>query len=234
MSTVTVLGALAAGSLSFLSPCVFPLVPGYLSFLGGSGADVVEGRGRLLGRALAFALGLGLVFVAMGATATSLGRLLGEHRRVFEVLGGTVVVLFGLHMLGALRIGLLLREARFHRLPMPSGFAGALLVGAAFGFGWSPCVGPLLGGVLTLAAAEETVRQGVFLLSAYALGLAVPFVLAALLFERFVRFSQRVRPFLPWIERASGALLLVFGLLLIANRLHWLAALLPGLESLAL
>lgn len=234
MSSVTLLGALAAGSLSFLSPCVFPLVPGYLSFLGGSGAAAEGRKGHLVLQALAFALGLGLVFVAMGATATSLGRLLGENRRVFEILGGVVISLFGLHMLGLLRIHFLLREARFHRLPAPTGFAGALLVGAAFGFGWSPCIGPLLGGVLTLAASEETVGRGIFLLSAYAAGLALPFVLAAVLFERFVTFSQRIRPLLPWVERLGGALLLLFGLLLLANRFHWIAALLPGLETLAL
>lgn len=233
MSNLTLFGALVAGSLSFLSPCVFPLVPGYLSFLSGSAAGE-EQRGRLVRQALAFALGLGLVFVAMGATATTVGQMLGQHRRIFEILGGVVILVFGLHMIGLFRISLLLREARFHRLPAPTGFAGALLVGAAFGFGWSPCIGPLLGGVLTLAAAEETVGQGVLLLSVYAAGLALPFVLAAVVFERFMGFSQRIRPFLPWIERLGGGTLILFGLLLLGGRLHWIAALLPGLESLAL
>jgi len=233
MNSITVVGALAAGSLSFLSPGVFPLVPGYLSFLGGAAAGEAV-RGRVVRRAIAFALGFGLVFVAMGATATSLGRLLGEHRRLFELSGGLVLVAFGLHMLGVLRIPFLLREARFHAASPPRSFFGALLVGAAFGFGWSPCVGPLLGGVLTLAASEETVGQGVLLLFAYALGLALPFVLSALLLERFLALSQRLRPHLGKVEKAGGALLLVFGLLLALGRMHWVAALLPGLEALAL
>lgn len=233
MSSVTLLGALAAGSLSFLSPCVFPLVPGYLSFLGGTAAGERD-RGHVVRQALAFTLGFGLIFVAMGATATSLGQLLGAHRRWFEILGGLVIVVFGLHMVGLFRISLLLREARFHRLPAPKGFLGALLVGAAFGFGWSPCIGPMLGGVLTLAASEETLARGVFLLSAYAVGLAVPFLLAALLFERFLSLSRKIRPYLPWVERAGGVLLVLFGVTLLFGRLHWVAALLPGVESLAL
>lgn len=233
MNSVTLLGALAAGSLSFLSPCVFPLVPGYLSFLGGATGGEAK-RGRVLAQALAFTLGFGLIFVAMGATATSLGQLLGAYRRWFEILGGALIVVFGLHMLGLFKISLLLREARINRLPTPKGFVGALVVGAAFGFGWSPCIGPMLGGVLTLAASEETIGQGVLLLSAYAAGLAVPFLLAALLFERFLSLSKKVRPYLPWVERAGGALLVFFGALLLSGRLHWMAALLPGVESLAL
>jgi cytochrome c-type biogenesis protein len=233
MSSITLVGAIAAGSLSFFSPCVFPLVPGYLSFLGGAAAGEAE-RGRVFRQALAFTLGFGLVFVAMGATATSLGKLLGEHRRWFEIVGGAVLVVFGLHMLGALRIPLLLREARFHGGARPRGFVGATLVGAAFGFGWSPCIGPLLGGVLTLAASAETVGRGVVLLLAYAAGLAVPFLLSALLVDRFVALSARIRPHLRWVEKAGGVLLLAFGVLLASGRLHWVAALLPGLESLAL
>jgi len=233
MSTLTLPAAFAAGTLSFLSPCVFPLVPGYLSFLTGSAAGERARRGRAVLLALFFALGFGLVFVALGATASSLGRLLGAHRRWLELAGGAVVLLFGLHLLG-LRIGLFFREARFHRLPAPRGPAGALLVGAAFGFGWSPCVGPLLGGVLTLAAAEGTVGEGVGLLAAYAAGLAVPFVVSAAALDRFLAASQRLRPHLPWVERAGGALLATFGLLLLTGNLGLVAQWLPGLESLAL
>lgn len=231
--SISLFGALAAGSLSFLSPCVFPLVPGYLSFLGGTATGEAK-RGRVVAQALAFTLGFGLIFVAMGATATSIGQHLGAHKRWFEIIGGVVILVFGLHMLGVFQLTLLLREARFNRLASPKGFFGALLVGAAFGFGWSPCIGPMLGGVLTLAASKETVGQGVFLLSAYAVGLAVPFLLAALLFERFLGFSQKIRPYLPWVERAGGALLVFFGVMLLAGRLHWIASLLPGIDALAL
>lgn len=233
MTSLSLPAAFAAGTLSFLSPCVFPLVPGYLGFLTGGVADASNRRTTLI-RAAFFALGFGLIFVALGATASSVGQVLGAHRRWLELAGGAVVLLFGLHLLGVLRVGLFFREARFHRLPTPKGPVGALLVGAAFGFGWSPCIGPLLGGVLTLAAAEGTVGQGVLLLSAYAGGLAIPFLLAAAAIDRFLAASQRFRPMLPWVERAGGALLAVFGFLLLTGRIGLVAAWLPGLESLAL
>lgn len=233
MTSISLPAAFAAGTLSFLSPCVFPLVPGYLSFLTGSAAGEAGNRKRALLLATAFTLGFGLVFVALGATASTLGRLLGEHRRWLEVAGGILVLLFGIHLLG-LRISLFFKEARFHTMASPRGPLGALAVGAAFGFGWSPCVGPLLGGVLTLAAAEGTVGQGVLLLVAYAAGLALPFIASAAALDRFLAASKRIRPLLPWVERAGGALLAAFGLLLLTGNVGWVASFLPGFESLAL
>lgn len=233
MNSVSIPAALAAGTLSFLSPCVFPLVPGYLSFLTGSAAGQQGGRARAILLATCFTLGFGLIFVLLGATASGLGRLLGEHRRWLEIAGGAMVLLFGVHLLG-LRISLFFKEARFHNLRGPKGPLGAILVGAAFGFGWSPCVGPLLGGVLTLAAAEGTIGQGVLLLVAYATGLALPFIAAAAAIDRFLVASARIRPILPWVERAGGALLAGFGLLLLTDNVGYLAQLLPGFEALAL
>ncbi|HWV38513.1 MAG TPA: cytochrome c biogenesis CcdA family protein [Vulgatibacter sp.] len=234
-STISFGAAFAAGALSFLSPCVFPLVPGYLSFLTGSSAGEAGARtSTAVTRAAAFALGFGIVFVALGATASSVGQLLGENRKWLEVAGGVLVLLFGLHMLGILRVSLFFREARFHNLPSPRGFWGAMLVGVAFGFGWSPCVGPLLGGVLTLAAGEGTASQGVLLLSIYAAGLAIPFVLSAAALHRFLAVSRRMRPYLPCVERTGGAALAIFGILLVTGKAGWIASFLPGLESLAL
>ena len=233
MTSLTLPAAFAAGTLSFLSPCVFPLVPGYLSFLTGSAAGQGDRRRAVL-LAACFALGFGLVFVALGATASSVGQLIGAHKRWLELAGGLLILLFGIHLLGIVRIPLLYREARFHQVASPKGPLGAVLVGAAFGFGWSPCVGPMLGGVLTLAAAEGTVSQGIVLLVAYAAGLAIPFLLAAALLDRFLGASKRIRPLLPWIERAGGALLAAFGLLLLTGKLGWVAAWLPGFESMAL
>jgi cytochrome c-type biogenesis protein len=233
MTSLTLPAAFAAGTLSFLSPCVFPLVPGYLSFLTGSAAGQGDRRRAVL-LATFFALGFGLVFVALGATASSIGQLVGAHRRWLELFGGAVILLFGLHLLGILRVGLFFRVARFHKLPTPKGPAGALLVGAAFGFGWSPCVGPMLGGVLTLAAAEGTISQGIWLLVAYALGLALPFIASAAALDRFLAASKRIRPLLPWVERSGGALLAGFGLLLLTGNLGLVAQWLPGFESLAL
>lgn len=234
MQHVTFGAVFVAGTLSFLSPCVFPLVPGYLSFITGTAAGEQHSRRRAMLAALAFTAGFGLVFVALGASASTIGQLMGAHRRWLELAGGVVVLVFGLHLLGVLRLSLLFREARFHSLPRPKGPGGAMLVGAAFGFGWSPCIGPLLGGVLTLAAAEGTVGQGTLLLATYALGMGLPFILAAILVERFLRVSKRVRPWLPWVERSAGVLLTTFAILLLTGELGVIAAFLPGLESLAL
>lgn len=232
MPDLSFTAAFAAGTLSFLSPCVLPLVPGYLSFIGGTAAGQSR-RGAMIS-SLAFTLGFGLVFIALGATATVFGKALGEHRGWLGVVAGVVVVIVGLHMTGVFRLAPLLRDVRLHALPKPRGPVGAMFVGAAFGFGWSPCIGPLLGGILTLAATKDTVGQGVTLLGLYALGLAVPFVLAALALDRFLKLSRRLRPWMPWVERAGGAMLVAFGLLLLTGRAGWVAMLLPGFDALAL
>jgi cytochrome c-type biogenesis protein len=184
--------------------------------------------------AAAFSLGFGLVFVALGASASAIGRAVGEHRHWLELGGGVLILIFGLHLLGLLRLGFLLRERRYHGLPTPRGPLGAIVVGAAFGFGWSPCIGPLLGGMLTLAATENTLAAGVGLLSVYALGLAVPFMLAALAMDRFLRVSRRIRPYLVWVERTGGLMLTTFGVLLLSGNLGWIGRWVPGFESLSL
>lgn len=232
MPDLSFTAAFAAGTLSFLSPCVLPLVPGYLSFIGGAGAG--QTRRGALASSLSFTVGFSLIFIALGATATTFGQALGEHRRWLGIVAGGVVVLVGLHMTGIFRLAPLLRDVRLHSLPKPRGPMGAALVGAAFGFGWSPCIGPLLGGILTLAATKDTVGQGVTLLGLYSLGLAVPFVLAALALDRFLKLSRRLRPWMPWVERTGGAMLVVFGLLLLTGRAGWVARLLPGFDALAL
>ena len=232
MPSLSLAAAFAAGTLSLFSPCVLPLVPGYLSFIGGTAAGGTR-RGAVV-PALAFTVGFGLVFVALGASATAFGQLLGAHRGWLETVAGVVVLLFGLHMTGLFHLAPLLRDVRLHSLPKPRGPFGAMLVGAAFGFGWSPCIGPLLGGILTLAATKDTLGQGVGLLAIYALGLALPFVAAAFAVERFLRISRRLKPYLPWAERAGGVLLAIFGLLLLTGRAGWVASVLPGFESLAL
>lgn len=233
--TTTLLAAASAGALSFLSPCVFPLVPGYMAFLTGTAAgETRPGKWRTILSAAAFSLGFGLVFVALGASASVVGQVAGQYRRALEVGSGILILLFGLHLTGVFRLSMLMRDVRLHSLPRPRGPLGAVLVGGAFGFGWSPCIGPLLGGMLTLAAAESTLASGVTLLSAYGLGLAVPFVLAAAALDRFVLVSKRIKPYLPWFERAGGVLLTGFAVLLLTGRAGWISMLLPGFESLAL
>lgn len=226
--------AFLAGLLSFLSPCVFPLVPSYLAFVGGSvggstggsagaagtagsAAAGAGGRRVLLRQSLLFIAGFTLVFIVMGASASMLGAVLRQHRDVLTVVAGVVVALFGLVMLGVLKIPLLYRDARPRYRGETARPWGALLLGMAFAAGWSPCIGPILGGILTLAGASGTLAQGVALLAVYALGLALPFLAAAMALEPFLRFSRRFRSYLPWVERGAGVLLLAAGLLMVTG-----------------
>jgi cytochrome c-type biogenesis protein len=234
------LGALAtafgAGLISVLSPCVVPLLPGYLSLVSGVSIDDLHGaedlarlRGRIRRGSAGFVLGFSSVFVLLGASASAVGGFLrGFELNFFGLrvdaiqLAGLVIVAMGLHLLGVLRIPLLYRDTRFQPGGTPRGVLGTFVVGAAFAFGWSPCVGPILGGILTLAGSHDTVYQGMGLLAVYAAGLAVPFLLAGMSVELFFRSLARVRRHLRRIEQLSGALLVVLGLLVASNRLTWM------------
>jgi cytochrome c-type biogenesis protein len=222
--------ALAAGVLSFLSPCVLPLIPSYVGFLTGMSAEELEGRrGTALLHALWFVAGFSFIFVLLGASASALGGLLREHQVWIGRGGGILVILFALYLLGVLRPRFLLQERRLHLGTKPLGYLGSGAVGLAFGAAWTPCVGPILGAILTLAAARASVGQGMALLGVYALGLAVPFLLTAVALERFLGWFQRFRPYLGWVERVSGAVLLALGLLLVTDRFTLLAGYLQGL-----
>lgn len=220
-SELSILLALSAGLISFLSPCVLPLVPAYVSFITGSSLDELT-RARAAGErspaifrnGLLFVLGFSSIFMAMGASAGFLGSFLVVYSRVFEVVGGVLLIGFGILLMEVIRMPWAMREWRVHLQNRPMGNLGTIAAGMAFGFGWSPCVGPILGGILTLAAAGEAPLQGVVLLGAYSLGLAVPFLLAALGLSRFLQVRGRIGPWLPWLQRASGVLLIVLGLLL--------------------
>ena len=212
--------AFMAGVLSFLSPCVLPLVPSYLAYVGGSAAGGAQTQARRLAlrNSLLFILGFSLVFVALGASASLIGSLLFAYREPLIRAGGVLIVLFGLIMLGVFRLPLFQREARLRfggdsRTPW-----GAVLLGMAFAVGWTPCIGPVLGGILTLAASSGTLSSGTLLLASYALGLALPFFLAALALESFLKFSASFRRYLPWVERVAGTLLVAAGLLMLTGR----------------
>lgn len=207
--------AFFAGVLSFLSPCVLPLVPTYLAYIGGAGA----GRATLLRQAGLFVSGFSLVFIAMGASASALGSVIREQRELLTIAGGLLVILFGLVMLGVIRIPLLYRDTRMQlsAATKTQSPVGALLLGMAFAFGWTPCIGPVLGAILTAAGASGTLATGVGLLTAYAAGLALPFLLAALAIEPFTRASRRLGPLLPWFERGAGVLLLIVGVMLVTG-----------------
>lgn len=208
--------AFVAGLLSFLSPCVLPLVPSYLAYVGGSSAAAAQ-RGRTLRNSLLFVLGFSLIFIALGASASALGGLLRSYRELLIVVGGALVIAFGLVMLGALRLPILYRDARLQFKGDSSTPLGAVLLGMAFATGWTPCIGPVLGAILTMAGASGTLSHGVGLLAAYASGLAVPFLAAALALQPFLDVSRRVRRYLPWVERTAGVILIVAGLLMVTG-----------------
>jgi cytochrome c-type biogenesis protein len=221
--------AFAAGVLSFLSPCVLPLVPSYLSFVSGVGLEELEhGDGDVRRTAfihsLFFVLGFSLVFLALGASATIVGRLLREYQVWIARIGGAVIVLFGLYLLG-LRPGMFLqRERRVHLRDKPLGYLGSTLVGITFGAGWSPCIGPILGGSRTFAATRQTMTEGLVLLGFYSAGLAVPFLVSSLALSWFLATFDLFKKWIPWVERISGLLLIGVGLLLMSGRFTALAA----------
>ena len=214
-----------AGVLSFLSPCVLPLIPSYVSFITGLSIDDVQrSRAVTLAHSLLFIAGFTLVFLALGATATVLGQLLIRHRDWVGRIGGVLVIALGLYLLGVFNVGMFARERRIHVANKPLGYLGTLLVGMAFAAGWTPCIGPILGGVLTYTASSADLNRGLVLLLAYSLGLAVPFLLAALMIDRFMDLFQRYRGALVWMSRASGILLIAVGLLMITGSMTVLTA----------
>jgi cytochrome c-type biogenesis protein len=224
------LGVALAGLVSFLSPCVLPLVPPYLGYLSGAsleamsqGIAVDDGRWqRVVRAALFFVLGFTTVFVALGAGASMLGQWVQTHKSELSLVAGIVIIGFGVHFLGILRVPLLYRQARF-RLPTPgASLAGAYVMGLAFAFGWTPCIGPVLATVLAVAANEASLGAGVRLLLVYSLGLGIPFVLAAAALGPFLGLLQRMRRHLRHIEMVMGALLVATGVLMLTGSLNWL------------
>jgi cytochrome c-type biogenesis protein len=225
-----VLISFTAGLLSFLSPCVLPLIPSYVTFVTGlTLEDVQHSRKTALVHALLFVFGFTLIFLALGATATAVGRLLVVHRLWISRIGGLLVILLGLYLLGAFNMRFLSRERRIQITDKPLGYLGTVLVGIAFGAGWSPCIGPILGGILTYTATQSELRRGLVLLLAYSLGLAIPFLLAAVAVERFLAFFARFRSKLAWVDRVAGALLIVLGVLMMTNYLTILNGYLQGI-----
>jgi cytochrome c-type biogenesis protein len=228
----TFIAAFMAGVLSFVSPCVLPLIPGYLSYISGVTLDEMQGtsdagattvgasRRRVLVASIFFILGFSAVFVALGATASAIGQVLLQpgRMRLFGKIAGAIVILFGLHTMGVLRIGWLYSEKRLQVDRKPKGVFGAFFVGLAFAFGWTPCIGPILAGILAIAGAQETVGQGVRLLAVYSLGLGIPFLLTALAINQFFTAFARIRKHYHAIEVASGLLLCAIGVLIFTNR----------------
>jgi cytochrome c-type biogenesis protein len=229
-STFGIAVSFTAGLLSFLSPCVLPLIPSYVTFITGlSLEDVQSSRRSALVHSLLFVAGFTLIFVALGASATALGRVLIAYREWIARIGGVLVMVFGLYLMGVLNVTAFARERRVHLADKPAGYLGTALVGVAFGAGWTPCIGPILGAILTYNLTNADVGRGVALLLAYSLGLAVPFLIAALAVPQFLAFFARIRTRLLWLSRISGALLFVVGLLMATNYFTILASYLQAL-----
>jgi cytochrome c-type biogenesis protein len=218
-----VLVAFSAGLFSFLSPCVLPLFPSYLSFITGMSVDRLAGdvdaatRTRVLLHSALFIAGFSAVFVSLGASFSAAGQFLLGYRDVIRIAGGALIVVFGLSIAGVLRWDALLRSRQIQMPTKPAGFVGSFLVGLTFAIGWTPCVGPILGSILTLASNDRTVEQGVALLLAYSAGLGVPFFLSSVALGGFLRFFRRYRPFIPAVERTAGLLLVAVGVLVLTN-----------------
>ncbi|CAN5183471.1 cytochrome c biogenesis protein CcdA [soil metagenome] len=227
--------AFTAGLLSFLSPCVLPLIPSYLTFVTGVGFDdLTRARRSALVHALLFVTGFTLIFIALGASATVLGRLLLHYRLWITRFGGALVILFGLYLLGVVRVAAFDRERRVHLANKPMGYLGTVLVGIAFGAGWTPCLGPILGAILTYTAATADLSRGLPLLLAYSLGLALPFLAAAVAVERFLETVARIRPYLARISQISGALLIIVGVLMMFDYFTVMATYLQALTPASL
>lgn len=226
--------AFSAGVLSFLSPCVLPLIPSYATFITGMSLDELTAGSRAPARRAIFlhgglfVSGFTLVFLLLGASATFIGSLLQFYSVWIERFGGLLLLIFGLYLLGLLRLPGAQREWRVHLADKPVGYLGTVLVGIAFGAGWTPCIGPILGGILTLAATRGSVWDGMGLLFVYSAGLAIPFLLATLLLERFLSTFRRLRTWLPWVSRASGVLLILVGVLLLSGSFSTLSGMLAG------
>ncbi len=241
---VSYLAALVAGVGTFLAPCILPLVPAYLSFISGNSLAELTAdekpagvtRGALLA-GLAFVIGLGAVFVPLGASATALGQVMAQNRSTLAIAGGGLIVIFGLHFMGAIRIPFLNYEKRMHIDSKPAGLLGAFLFGAAFAFGWSPCVGPILSMILFQASQGENIRDGVWLLCVYTAGLGIPFLIAAAFASRFMAFLARFRRHMRKIEIGLGLLLVATGILIMTGGLTavsgWLLRAFPALQSLS-
>lgn len=243
MFDVSLGSALLAGFLSFLSPCVLPIVPPYFAWIAGISFEELRDEGalrsrryRLLAIAISFVLGFTTVFVALGATVSIVGKTIAQYFDILSMIAGLIILVMGLHFVGLIRIGLLYRQLRLNVDKKPAGLLGAYIVGLAFAFGWTPCVGPILAAILLIAGSEGSAMRGAILLSVYSLGIGIPFILAALFLGRFTHLLTRFKTHLPKVEKFAGILLIATGLLFMTGKMsviaNWLIEMFPAFQSL--
>jgi cytochrome c-type biogenesis protein len=233
------IAAFFAGLISFLSPCVLPLVPGYVSLISGAGVEELKSpqsqlMRRVMVNSIGFILGFSVVFITLGAISTGLGQVAARYKHPLSIVAGVVVIIFGLHLTGIFQIKWLLQDTRLHNVKGSSTLIGAFVIGFAFAFGWTPCLGPILSAILVIASQEDKVVTGILLLAVYSLGLAVPFLLTSLLMERFLKFYSRFRSHMHALEVASGGLLIALGVLLVIGRFTLISSWLSFLNRFAL
>tara|TARA_B100000427_G_C15354919_1_gene527153 strand:+ start:77 stop:790 length:714 start_codon:yes stop_codon:yes gene_type:complete len=220
---INLLIAFGAGLISFLSPCVLPLIPGYISYISGESlGDIIEKQRKIVLKTILFTLGFSLVFISFGATASLIGNLLLEYSNALRIMAGIIIIIFSLQLIGILNLNFLNSEKRFQTKNYSNNLFFPVIVGAAFGFGWTPCIGPVLGSILTLAAVESSIGKGILLLSFYSLGLAIPFILSGYGISKFLEFSKNFRKNIQIVSITGGVILLITGFLILTNQLQTL------------
>lgn len=229
MGNITFITAFGAGILSFISPCILPIVPGYLSFISGVTFDELQGKqqkiiSRVFINSLFFVLGFSVVFISLGASASFISGFLRDYMHIIGKIAGALIFILGLHFVGLFKIRWLNYERRFQVGSKRLGIVGSFIVGLAFAFGWTPCIGPILAGILALAAVEETVSRGVLLLGFYSAGLAVPFLITAIAFNSFIAVSSKIKSHFKLVEVIAGGFLIMVGLLIFTNSLGYVSA----------
>ena len=232
---VEIIIAFGAGLISFLSPCVLPLIPGYISYITGSSLnEIIEKKNVNLLPIILFTLGFSIVFIIFGAASTYLGQVLLKNSNELRIAAGMIIIILSLHIIGIIKLNFLNFEKRF-QTKKNTNFISSILIGMAFAFGWTPCIGPILGSILVLAATEENVNMGILLLTSYSLGLAIPFIFAGYLMQKFLLFSKNFRKNINLVSKIGGVILLITGILILSNQLQalgfYLLNIFPFLEK---
>ena len=220
--TTTLSIAFLAGLISFLSPCVLPLIPGYISYISGTSFDKISYKKKnlIVVKTIFFTLGFSFVFIALGSTASFIGKFFLVNSIIFRIIAGLIIIFFSLHLIGIINFNFMNKDIRIFTDQYSSNLAFPLLVGAAFGFGWTPCIGPILGSILALAAIEENINKSILLLSFYSLGLAIPFIISGVLINKFLLFSKSFRKYMSIITKVGGTILLLTGIAILTNQLQ--------------